>query len=29
MTPVRQRSLTVDFRVSNHVDAIGALRAGC
>ena len=29
MTPVRQRSLTVDFRLPAHAEAIGALRAGC
>jgi type VI secretion system protein VasI len=29
MTPVRQRSLTVDFRLPEHEQAIGALREGC
>ncbi len=29
MTPVRQRSLTVDFRLPDHAEAIGAVRAGC
>jgi hypothetical protein len=29
MTPVRQRSLTVDFRLTESFDAIAALRAGC
>jgi hypothetical protein len=29
MTPVRQRSLTVDFRLPEHTDAIAALRSGC
>jgi hypothetical protein len=29
MTPVRQRSLTVDFRLPEHAEAIAALRAGC
>ena len=29
VTPVRQRSLTVDFRVADHLEAIGALRGVC
>lgn len=29
MTPVRQRSLTVDFRLKAHDEAIGALREAC
>jgi type VI secretion system protein VasI len=29
MTPVRQRSLTVDFRLPPHEAPIGALRASC
>jgi hypothetical protein len=29
MTPVRQRSLTVDFRLPEHAEAITAVRAGC
>lgn len=29
MTPVRQRSVTVDFRLDDHADAIAALRASC
>jgi hypothetical protein len=29
MTPVRQRSLTVDFRVAEHGDAIAAVRTAC
>jgi hypothetical protein len=29
MTPVRQRSLTVDFRLPEHEQAIGALRETC
>lgn len=29
VTPVRMRSLTVDFRLLGSVDAIAALRAGC
>lgn len=29
MTPVRQRSLTVDFRLQEHAEAIGALRESC
>lgn len=29
MTPLRQRSVTVDFRLPEHVEAIAALRAGC
>lgn len=29
ITPVRQRSLVVDFRVGAHIDAIGALRGSC
>lgn len=29
MTPVRQRSLTVDFRLQEHAEAIGALRERC
>src|SRR5690606_2187971 len=29
MTPVRQRSVTVDFRLPEHADAIAALRAAC
>jgi hypothetical protein len=29
MTPVRQRSLTVDFRLQEHAQAIGALRESC
>lgn len=29
MTPVRQRSVAVDFRLPDHVDEIAALRAGC
>lgn len=29
MTPVRQRSVTVDFRLQEHAEAIGALRESC
>ena len=29
ITPVRQRSLTVDFRVDEHLEAIASARAGC
>lgn len=29
MTPVRQRSVTVDFRLLEHADDIAALRAAC
>lgn len=29
MTPVRQRSLTVDFRLAEHRDAIDAVRNAC